>query len=98
MPTISGLRRKGYTPESIRNFCSAIGVAKNSSTVDEQMLEYFIREDLDPKVPRAMAVLDPLKLVITNYPEGQSELLPIENNQRMKMQALDKFLFLENFI
>lgn len=82
MPTISGLRRKGYTPESIRNFCSAIGVAKNSSTVDEQMLEYFIREDLDPKVPRAMAVLDPLKLVITNYPEGQSELLPIENNPK----------------
>lgn len=82
MPTISGLRRKGYTPESIRNFCSAIGVAKNSSTVDEQMLEYFIREDLDSKVPRAMAVLDPLKLVITNYPEGQSELLPIENNPK----------------
>ena len=80
MPTIAGLRRKGYTPASIRNFCSAIGVAKASSTVDEQMLEYFIREDLNPTATRAMAVLDPLKLVITNYPEGQSEMLEIENN------------------
>ena len=80
MPTISGLRRKGYTPESIRNFCNAIGVAKANSVVDEQMLEYFIREDLNPSATRAMAVLDPLKLVITNYPEGESELLPIENN------------------
>ena len=80
MPTIAGLRRKGYTPASIRNFCSAIGVAKASSVVDEQMLEYFIREDLNPTATRAMAVLDPLKLVITNYPEGQSEILEIENN------------------
>ena len=80
MPTIAGLRRKGYTPESIRNFCQAIGVAKAASTVDEQMLEYFIREDLNPKALRAMAVIDPLKVVITNYPEGQSELLEIENN------------------
>lgn len=80
MPTISGLRRKGYTPEAIRNFCNAIGVAKANSVVDEQMLEYFIREDLNPTATRAMAVLDPLKLVITNYPEGESELLPIENN------------------
>ena len=80
MPTIAGLRRKGYTPSSIRNFCSAIGVAKSASTVDEQMLEYFIREDLNPTATRAMAVIDPLKLVITNYPEGQSEMLEIENN------------------
>ena len=80
MPTVAGLRRKGYTPESIRNFCQAIGVAKAASTVDEQMLEYFIREDLNPKALRAMAVIDPLKVVITNYPEGQSELLEIENN------------------
>lgn len=80
MPTIAGLRRKGYTPASIRNFCSAIGVAKSSSVVDEQMLEYFIREDLNPTATRAMAVLNPLKLVITNYPEGQSEILEIENN------------------
>ena len=100
MPTISGLRRKGYTPESIRNFCSAIGVAKNPSTVDEQMLEYFIREDLDPKVPRAMAVLDPLKLIITNYPEGQSELLPIENNPKdetagVRQVAFSRELYIE---
>ncbi|MDD6794015.1 MAG: glutamine--tRNA ligase/YqeY domain fusion protein [Clostridiaceae bacterium] len=80
MPTIAGLRRKGYTPESIRNFCKAIGVAKADSVVDEQMLEYFIREDLNAKAERAMAILDPLKVVITNYPEGQSEMLEIENN------------------
>ena len=80
MPTIAGLRRKGYTPSSIRNFCHAIGVAKNASTVDEQMLEYFIREDLNPTASRAMAILEPLKLVITNYPEGQTEQVEIENN------------------
>ncbi|GAA0122954.1 MAG: glutamine--tRNA ligase/YqeY domain fusion protein [Clostridium argentinense] len=80
MPTIAGLRRKGYTPESIRNFCRAISVAKANSTVDAQMLEYFIREDLNPKAPRAMAVLKPLKLVITNYPENEVEMLDIENN------------------
>lgn len=81
MPTIAGLRRRGYTPEAIRNFCREIGVAKNDSTVDEQMLEYFIREDLSAKTPRTMAVLRPLKVVITNYPEGQVELLELENNQ-----------------
>ena len=80
MPTIAGLRRRGYTPESIRNFCREIGVAKASSTVDSQMLEHFIREDLNTKAPRAMAVINPLKLVITNYPEGQSEVLEVENN------------------
>ncbi|KMT22346.1 glutamine--tRNA ligase/YqeY domain fusion protein [Clostridium cylindrosporum] len=80
MPTISGLRRRGYTPESIRNFCREIGVAKANSTVDSAMLEHFIREDLSPKSPRAMAVLRPLKLVITNYPEGEVEMLEIENN------------------
>ena len=81
MPTIAGLRRRGYTPEAIRNFCREIGVAKSDSTVDEQMLEYFIREDLSAKTPRTMAVLRPLKVVITNYPEGQVELLELENNQ-----------------
>ncbi|WP_372443387.1 glutamine--tRNA ligase/YqeY domain fusion protein [Clostridium algidicarnis] len=80
MPTIAGLRRKGYTPESIRNFCRAIGVAKASSLVDSQMLDHFIREDLMPKVPRTMAVLKPLKLIITNYPKDQAEMLDIENN------------------
>jgi glutaminyl-tRNA synthetase len=80
MPTISGLRRKGYTPESIRNFAREIGVAKADSVVDEKMLEYFIREDLKLKAPRTMAILQPLKVVITNYPEGQVEMLEAENN------------------
>ena len=84
MPTIAGLRRRGYTPKSIRNFCNEIGVAKSASTVDEQMLEYFIREDLNVSAERAMAVINPLKLVITNYPEGQSELLPVEKNPNDK--------------
>ncbi|TAH63440.1 MAG: glutamine--tRNA ligase/YqeY domain fusion protein [Gottschalkiaceae bacterium] len=80
MPTISGLRRKGYTPDAIKSFCRAIGVAKNNSVVDEQMLEHFAREDLKLKVPRVMAVIRPLKVVITNYPEGQVEWLDAENN------------------
>lgn len=80
MPTISGLRRRGYTPEAIREFCRAIGVAKNNSLVDEQMLEHFVREDLKMKAPRTMGVIDPLKVVITNYPEDQIEFLDAENN------------------
>lgn len=80
MPTISGLRRRGYTPTSIRNFCREIGVAKVDSTVDEQLLEHFIREDLNSKAPRTMGILRPLKVVITNYPENQVEMLEIENN------------------
>lgn len=82
MPTIAGLRRRGYTPDAIRNFCTEIGVAKADSTVDSQMLDYFVREDLQPKAPLAMGVLKPLKLVITNYPEGQVEMLEIENNAK----------------
>ncbi|WP_088833621.1 glutamine--tRNA ligase/YqeY domain fusion protein [Paenibacillus tyrfis] len=81
MPTISGLRRKGYTSEAIRTFCREVGVVKtNNSVVDEKMLEHFIREDLKLKAPRTMAVLQPLKVVITNYPEGQVEMLDAENN------------------
>ena len=80
MPTISGLRRRGYTAEAIREFCRSIGVAKNNSLVDEQMLEHFVREDLKVKVPRTMGVIDPLKVVITNYPEGEVEYLDAENN------------------
>jgi len=80
MPTISGLRRKGYTPEAIRTFCREIGVAKSNSLVDAQMLEHFIREDLKLKAPRTMGVIQPLKLVITNYPEGQVEMLEAEIN------------------
>lgn len=80
MPTISGLRRRGFTPESIRDFCERIGVAKSNSTVDVAMLEHCIREDLNAKAARAMAVLRPLKVVIDNYPEGQVEYLEGENN------------------
>jgi len=80
MPTISGLRRKGYTPESLRAFCREIGVSKSNSLVDERNLEHFIREDLKLKALRTMAVLRPLKVVITNYPEGQVEMLDAENN------------------
>ncbi|MFR1709991.1 MAG: glutamine--tRNA ligase/YqeY domain fusion protein [Clostridium sp.] len=80
MPTIAGLRRRGYTPGAIRNFCREIGVAKNDSTVDEQLLEYFIREDLSAKAPRTMGVIRPLKVIITNYPEDEVEMLEIENN------------------
>ncbi|WP_148630766.1 glutamine--tRNA ligase/YqeY domain fusion protein [Bacillus sp. E214] len=80
MPTISGLRRRGYTPEAIRNFCREIGVAKTSGIVDEKMLEHFVREDLKLKAPRTMGILKPLKVVITNYPEGQVEMLDAEIN------------------
>nr|WP_309100878.1 glutamine--tRNA ligase/YqeY domain fusion protein [Fredinandcohnia onubensis] len=80
MPTISGLRRKGYTPEAIRTFCRELGVAKNNGTVDTQMLEHFVREDLKLKAPRTMGIIKPLKVVITNYPEGQVEMLDAEIN------------------
>jgi glutaminyl-tRNA synthetase len=80
MPTISGLRRRGYTPESIRDFCDRIGVQKRENIIDVGLLEFCLREHLNKIALRRMAVLDPLKLVITNYPEGQSEELTTENN------------------
>ena len=80
MLTISGLRRRGYTPESIRNFCERIGVAKRDSIVDIALLEHCLREDLNKRAPRVMAVLRPLKVVIDNYPEGQTEKLEAINN------------------
>ncbi len=80
MPTISGLRRRGYTPASIRNFCERIGVAKRDSMVDVALLEYSVREDLNKHAPRVMGVLRPLKVVIDNYPEGKVEELEAENN------------------
>ena len=80
MPTVSGLRRRGYTPESIREFVKETGVSKGSGTVDSAMLEHFVREDLKLKAPRTMGILNPLKVVITNYPEGQVEMLEAENN------------------
>ena len=81
MPTISGIRRRGYTPESIRDFCERIGIAKADSMVDISLLEYCIREDLKMKAPRLMTVIDPLKVVITNYPDGQTETMIADNNQ-----------------
>ncbi|MBA4531725.1 glutamine--tRNA ligase/YqeY domain fusion protein [Brevibacillus halotolerans] len=80
MPTISGLRRRGFTPESIRTFAREIGVARSYSVVDSKMLDHFIREDLKLKAPRTMGVVKPLKVVITNYPEGQVEWLEAEIN------------------
>ena len=80
MPTISGLRRRGYTPESIRNFAETIGIAKRENVVDVSLLEFHIREHLNKITPRVMAVLNPLKVVITNYPEGEEEWLNAENN------------------
>ncbi|MFC2608189.1 MAG: glutamine--tRNA ligase/YqeY domain fusion protein, partial [Selenomonas sp.] len=80
MPTISGLRRRGYTPASIRDFCERIGVAKSNSTVDVAMLEHCVREDLNEHAARVMAVLHPLKVVLTNYPEDKSEELLAENH------------------
>src|SRR5262249_1313425 len=80
MPTISGMRRRGYTPEAIRNFCNAIGVSKTNGIIELAMLEHYLREDLNKRAPRVMAVLRPLKVVITNYPEGQVEELDAVNN------------------
>ncbi|HXI29992.1 MAG TPA: glutamine--tRNA ligase/YqeY domain fusion protein [Vicinamibacterales bacterium] len=80
MPTIAGLRRRGYTPESIRNFCARIGVAKKENVIDVAQLEHSIREDLNARAPRVMTVLRPLKLVITNYPERQVEQVDVINN------------------
>ncbi|MFY7889956.1 MAG: glutamine--tRNA ligase/YqeY domain fusion protein [Spirosomataceae bacterium] len=80
MPTISGLRRRGFTPVSIRNFCEKIGIAKRDNLIDVGVLDFCVREDLNKSAARVMAVLDPLKVVITNYPEGQTEILSIENN------------------
>ena len=80
MPTLRALRRRGYTPQSIRDFCERIGIGKTSNSIEYALLEHCLREDLNMNAPRAMAVLRPIKLVITNYPEGQSESFAIENN------------------
>ena len=80
MPTVTGLRRRGYTPESIRDFCARVGVAKKENVIDVGLLEHCVREDLNRRAPRAMAVLRPLKLVLTNYPEGQSEEMEVANH------------------
>ena len=80
MPTISGLRRRGYTPESIRDFCARIGVAKKENVIDVAQLEHSVREDLNRRAPRVMAVLRPLKIVLTNYPEDRVEEVDVINN------------------
>lgn len=83
MPTIAGLRRRGYTPEAIRDFCLRVGVAKSNSVVDAGLLEYCIREDLKDRVESRNVVEDPIKVVITNYPEGRTEMVEIENNKNV---------------
>src|SRR5690606_16614059 len=80
LPTLVGLRRRGYTPEAIRLFCERLGVSKADSRIDYSVLEQALRDDLDPKAARSVAVLDPIKLVLTNYPEGQTELCHAPRN------------------
>lgn len=93
MPTIAGLRRRGYTPESIRDFCERIGVAKANSTVDVGLLEYCVRDDLQNKVESRNVVENPLKVIITNYPEGVTEELEIENNRNVPEMGSRKVSF-----
>ena len=93
MPTISGFRRRGYTAKSIRNFCETIGVAKRENIIDVSLLDFCLREDLNKTAPRIMAVLDPIKLIITNYPEGKVEILDAENNQEDEAAGFRKVPF-----
>ncbi len=93
MPTISGLRRRGYTATSIRKFCETIGVAKRENVIDVSLLEFCLREDLNKTAPRVMAVLDPVKVVISNYAEGKEELLDAENNQEDESAGYRKVPF-----
>ncbi len=93
MPTVAGIRRRGYTPEAIRNFCERIGVAKRKSTVDIAMLEHCLREDLNKRAPRVMAVLRPLRVVIENYPENNIEELEAVNNPEDPSMGTRKVLF-----
>ncbi|MCH5352906.1 MAG: glutamine--tRNA ligase, partial [Acutalibacter sp.] len=96
MPTLCGLRRRGYTPASIRNFSERNGVSKVNSTVEYAFLEYCLREDLNQNARRVMAVLDPVKLTITNYPEGQSETLTVENNPNKPEEGTREVTFSRN--
>ena len=93
MPTISGLRRRGYTSESIRKFADTIGIAKRENLIDVSLLEFCIREDLNKTSNRVMAVLDPVKVVITNYPEGNEEWLDAENNPEEEVLTFRKVPF-----
>lgn len=92
MPTICGIRRRGYTPESLRHFCDLIGVAKADNLVDVSLLEYCIREDLKAKAPRIMAVIDPVKVVLTNYPEDKIEYMTLEIIRKMNPWVPARFL------
>ncbi len=96
MPTLCGLRRRGYTPASIRNFCDRVGVAKSPNTIEYAFLEHCLREDLNETAQRVMAVLKPVKLTITNYPEGQSEEFEIENNPNRPEDGTRKVSFSRN--
>ena len=93
MPTISGLRRRGYTPNSIKHFIERVGVAKRDNVIDVSLLEFCVREDLNKSAPRVMAVLDPIKLIITNYPKGKEEWLDAENNQEDESAGYRKIPF-----
>ncbi|WP_277632009.1 glutamine--tRNA ligase/YqeY domain fusion protein [Avrilella dinanensis] len=93
MSTISGMRRRGYTPEAIRNFAETIGIAKRTNLIDVSLLEYCVREDLNKKANRVMAVLDPVKLIIDNYPEGEEEWLDAENNPEEEQMTYRKVPF-----
>ena len=93
MPTLSGIRRRGYSPEAIRNFCAAIGVSKTSGSLELAMLEHFVREDLNKRAPRVMAVLRPLKIVIDNYPEDQPEEVDAVNNPEDESAGKRKVAF-----
>ena len=93
MPTLCGLRRRGYTPKSIRNFCDRIGVAKSPNTVEYGFLEHCLREDLNETAQRTMAVLHPVKLTVTNYPQGQSETFTVENNPTDPSQGTHEITF-----
>ncbi|MEY2596048.1 MAG: hypothetical protein RI965_1320 [Bacteroidota bacterium] len=84
MPTLSGIRRRGFTPTAVRNFCDRIGVQRRENVIDVGLLEFFVREDLNKSALRRMVVLDPIKLIITNYPEGQTEILKSENNPELE--------------
>ena len=93
MPTISGLRRRGYTPESIKNFSDAIGVTKRDAIVDVAKLENSLREDLNKKAPRVMGVLEPVKVVITNYPDNKIEYIDAKNNPEDESAGKRKLAF-----
>ncbi len=96
MPTLCGLRRRGYTPKSIRNFCERVGVAKSPNTIPYAFLEFCLREDLNESAARVMAVLKPVKLTITNYPEGQSETMVVENNPNRPEDGTREVTFSRN--